>query len=478
MSTRRRRQRLTRRAVLRGAGGVAIALPLLPEFMPRAQADLEESIPCRLLTMSFGLGLSAEMQAEQFDGPLAALQPFAQKAAMFTNVDTDPLAGSGTPHYRVAAALFTGVPEVGSPAYIAGGPSMEQVMKRALHPMGVPNVATPELSAGLWSNTGCVAAFTRQWNEDGSPGPRPFRRPTDVFDTLFGNWDPKTRDPRRPEPQDIARLHTHRSVLDTVLEDYEAMVGPTSKLGADSKARIDSHLSAIRDVELQLAPIDGVGPILSCPTQPPKGVQDPEGYSFYDAKVGAAGAGAPSLDWEVANTTMTLIGQLVALGMACDALRFGSMICLGAGEYMRYQGQYDALGETADFSSLFSSATSHDAIFHAYNPAVVRLHQHLSLSMLAHALTAMDAVVEPNGKTLLDNALVLMGTEYGQNHSGSPAFHAVLGGADLFAPGWYDQALIPSDIYHQSMAAYGIDSGIPALWQDYAPHEIAGFRLQ
>lgn len=90
----------------------------------------------------------------------------------------------------------------------------------------------------------------------------------------------------------------------------------------------------------------------------------------------------------------------------------------------------------------------------------------------------MDAVTEPNGLTLLDNALVLMATEYGENHMGSPAFHAVLGGAGLLAPGWYDQALIPSDIYHQSLAAYGIDSGIPGRWAEYSPQSIAGFRLK
>ena len=107
---------------------------------------------------------------------------------------------------------------------------------------------------------------------------------------------------------------------------------------------------------------------------------------------------------------------------------------------------------------------------------MVRLHQHLSLSMLAHTLTAMDAVTEPNGQTLLENSMVLMGTEYGENHSGSPAFHAVLGGGGRFAPGWYDQPLLPSDIYHQALAAYDVDSGIPTLWPDYEPQQIAGFR--
>lgn len=466
---------LTRRAVLRGAGGAAIALPLLPEFMPRAHAEIDGAIPCRLLTMSFGLGLNADMIAEQFSGPLEPLEAFGSKAAMFTNVDTEPLSGSGTPHYRVAGSLFTGVPQVGAPSYVATGPSMERVMKRALHPMGVPNVATPEISAGLWSNTGCVAAFTRQWNDDGSPGQRPIRRPSEVFEILFGNYDPKGGG-KVLDPETIAQRHVHRSVLDAVLEDYESFTGANSPLGAESKAKIDNHLSAIRDVEMQLAPTDGLGPMLNCPSRPPGSVEDPEPYGFYDAKVGPAGNGAPQIDWEVAHAAMDLIGQLMALGMACDAVRFGSMISLGAGEYLRFAGQYDAIGDSADFSTLLATGTAHDVIFHAYNPDMVRLHQHLSISMLAHTLREMDQIIEPNGQSILDNALVLMATEYGQNHTASPAFHAVFGGGGRFAPGWYDQALLPSDVYHQSLAAYDIDSGIPGLWADYNPVEITGFR--
>ncbi|MEM9456041.1 MAG: DUF1552 domain-containing protein [Myxococcota bacterium] len=373
----------------------------------------------------------------------------------------------------MAAALFTGVPQQSGPSYVASGPSMEQVMKRALHPDGVPNVATPELSVGLWSNTGCVAAFTRHWNDDGSPGQRPVRRPTEVFETLFGQAP--TEPQPDPTPEQILERHVHRSVLDTVLEDYEAMVGPTSPLGAESKARIDNHLSAIRDVEMQLVPT-GPPPGSGCAMPPPAQVVDPQPYSFYDAKVGPAGAGAPQIDWEVADAAMGLIGRLMALGAACDTVRFGSMVSVAAGEYLRFAGQYAALGDTADFSQLFASSTPHDAIFHAYNPAMVRLHQHMSISMLMHFVAEMDAIVEPNGLTVLDNSLVLLATEYGENHAASPALHGVLGGGGRFNPGWYEQALLPSDIYHQAMAAYEVDSGIPDRWPAYNPVEIAGFR--
>ena len=267
----------------------------------------------------------------------------------------------------------------------------------------------------------------------------------------------------------------YSSVLDTVLDDYHAMVGPSSKLGAESKAKIDNHLSAIRDVENQLVP-GSIVPPEDCTVPDASRYPDPQPYDFYDAEIGPAGSGAPAIDWQVADQAMALIGRLMALGAHCDAVRFGSMISVAAGEYLRFQGQYTALGDTADFTTLLASNTSHDVIFHAYNPAMVRLHQHLSLSMLAHMLTEMDALVEPNGRSVLDNSLVLLATEYGQNHDDSPALHGVLGGDGRFNPGWYEQPLIPSDIYHQAMAAYGIDSGIPRRWPEYVPTEIAGLR--
>jgi hypothetical protein len=319
-----------------------------------------------------------------------------------------------------------------------------------------------------------VAAFTRHWNPDGSPGQRPVRRPTEVFETLFGNLP--TPPPDIPRPEWEAQRHVHRSVLDAVMEDYEDMVGPSSVLGAESKARVENHLASIRDVELQLVPPDDPGPLPGCPIAPPGNVEDPEPYSFYDAEIGAPGSGAPQIDWQVADAAMALIGQLMALGVACDTIRFGSMLSIGAGEYLRFSGEYAALGDTANFSELFAVSTPHDVIFHAYSPAMVRLHQHMSISMLAHMLEQMDAIMEPNGRTVLDNSLVLMATEYGENHTAHPAFHGVLGGAGRFNPGWYDQALIPSDIYHQAMAAYEIDSGIPDLWPAYSPTEITGFR--
>jgi hypothetical protein len=374
---------LSRRMLLRGAGSIAIGLPFLEEFVAPARANEGDEVPCRLFTMSFGLGIEEAMQLEQFTGPLETLQPFADRTAFFTNVDAGPLAASGTPHFSTGAATFTGVPQQPEGNdYHAGGPSMEQVMKRALHPMGVPNVSLPELSVGLWSRTGAVSQFTRQWNTDGSPGMRPERRPSAVFDAVFGSFEPPN--PDGPSPDQLRRNHVNRSVLDSVMEQYETLMGPNSRLGPASKARVDNHLSAIRDVELQLAPPDDGGITLQCELPNAGDFEDPAGYSFYDAPEGATGSGAPIIDWQVADQTMQLIGQLMALAAACDALRFGSMICIGAGGHVRFDGTYEALGESINFPDTFGSGTPHDRIFHDYNANAIRLYQHFIIRQLSH----------------------------------------------------------------------------------------------
>lgn len=463
---------LSRRQLLRGAGSIAIALPFLPELVA-SPARAQDSLPTRVFTMSFGLGIEHAMQLEEFNGPLASFAPFASKAAFFRNVDGGPLASAGTSHFSTSATLFTGVPQQdGGSGYHAGGPSMEVVAKQALHPNGVPNVSVPELSAGLWSRTGADSQFTRQWNPDGSPGARPERRPSRVFDAIFGGYEPPTTG--EPDPEELVRRHTHRSVLDSVMGQYQSLVSDRNGLGAESKARIENHLAAIRDAENRLAPTEGSMRLGDCtlPGEP----TDPSGYSFYDAASGPTGAGAPAIEWTVAEATMKLIGDIMAIGVSCDLLRFGSHIMVGGGGHVRFMGDYKALGSSLDFTSAFSNGTPHDKIIHQYDGAAIRLYQHFVIKQLTHFLAALDAITEINGDTALDNSLVLIGTEYGKNHDSAHALHAIVGGGARFNAGWYDEALLPSDVYHQALAAYEIESGIPSRWAGYNPSEITGLR--
>ena len=70
--------RISRRTLLRGAGGIAIGLPLLEEMMA---APAEADVPMRAFNVFFGLGIPAPLQTEGYDGVLEPLRPLKGQAA-------------------------------------------------------------------------------------------------------------------------------------------------------------------------------------------------------------------------------------------------------------------------------------------------------------------------------------------------------------------------------------------------------------
>jgi arylsulfatase A-like enzyme len=75
--------------------------------------------------------------------------------------------------------------------------------------------------------------------------------------------------------------------------------------------------------------------------------------------------------------------------------------------------------------------------------------------------------LEANGKTVLDNTLVVVGTDYGgggnsTGHIPEGVFHAVAGGNGHFRPGFYDTEYNIIDLYETVLRPYGINSGMGA----------------
>lgn len=459
------RRKVNRRSFLKGAGSVLIGLPLLEEsFVGKALAQ-STITPTRCLTMSFGLGIERDLQSEQWDGPLEPFKNLANKIAFFSNLNNNELRGGGTAHFEVGATLFTGIKQEGTRE--ANGPSLDQLMQVKLHPGGVPSVTgVPSMSAGMWSRTGAVPQYMRHWNSNGSPGMRPERRPSKVFDQLFGSYNPGGGGGGGNETELEIEKRIRRSVLDSVVDQANSLTSGNSYLGKDSKDKINAHLESIRSIERELLEGDladaeiGEGEIdLDLPQA--SDYTDPSGVSFYDAQSGATTG--PKVSLEAAQQAFRLSGKLFALGFYTDALRFGSLIFVGAGEHLRFTGNYNAsnIGESLNFSDTFDSGSPHDVIFHNYSKDAVRVYQHYVISQLAYVLEEMDQLMEPNGKTVLDNTLTVIGTEYGKNHEGTGnIFHAVAGGNGKFKSGQYDSAHGFNDLYKTLMDAYDIEHGM------------------
>ncbi|MEM9194196.1 MAG: DUF1552 domain-containing protein [Myxococcota bacterium] len=340
---------------------------------------------------------------------------------------------------------------------VAGGPSIDQLMRRELDP------TAPVLVSGLWWRRGaCDAQANRVYNPDGSPR-TPIKRPSEVFDTVFGSYMPPAGGGDGPDPMEVAEmrreLRIRRSVLDTVLEEYNYLTGNRSYLGARSKEKLDQHLSSIREIETQLAPADDIidtPPPMGCsvPTRP----SDPN-IADYDRFTYGTGSGAPTIDWQDFQRVYRLHADLWAAALRCDLVRYGNLMFESAGGHTNFGGTYSAMGDTTNFPG----NSQHDSYFHADQANNARLYQHLAMSNIAYFLEQLDdpAFLEANGNTVLDNSCVVIGTEYGKNHSKRNAFHAVAGGGTRFKNGFFtDRTMNCIDLYNAVLQGYGITANI------------------
>jgi hypothetical protein len=458
------RKSLDRRTFLRGAGTVAIGLPFLEEMGARKARAEAAQVPARLVTISFGLGIPAQQVELEFQGPLEPLSPFASKLTCLSGLDMSQAHtyGSGTTHYKTGDVLFVGEPQKNE--YTAAGPSLEQLMLRELHPMGSPTRLS-SVSAGLWFTYGAASRYVCHWNYDGSPGSAPERRPSRLFARLFGEPVPSATE----DPFVARNARIKRSILDTVLEEYKFAIGDRSYLGAESKSKLKIHLDGIRNVEQRLIPTEAALLPASPQCRPPESVVDPPGLP-YDQETPDTPQlpdvfkphSAP-MDHVTYLEAFRLQAELFALALRCDLTRFGSLLLTDKGGNLQFTGTYtgNAVG-SIDFGLETATDSIHNELFHRQRLPEIARYQHFCMSGLASALAAFDdpLFVEANGKTVLDNTLVVIGTEYGLDHGLTGVFHALAGGHGHFKPGFFAEQANVIDFYDTLLKPYGIQSRI------------------
>ena len=127
---------LNRRTLLKGLTSVTIGLPLLEEMiLTSATGAIKSDIPVRALNVFFGLGIPAPLQTEGFGGVLEPLKPFGDKLLIMRNVDQVRCDESGiNAHFDGASGAFTAEPPSGEAR--SGGPSIDQVIRKAHYPKG------------------------------------------------------------------------------------------------------------------------------------------------------------------------------------------------------------------------------------------------------------------------------------------------------------------------------------------------------
>jgi hypothetical protein len=455
-------RRISRRTMLRGVGTVAIGLPLLDEMVvSTAVSAPKPEVPIRAFNVFFGLGIPAPLQKEGFDGVLEPLKPLRDKLLILRGVDHVRCDRSGmNAHYDGATGAFTAEPPDGEAK--AGGPSIDQLIRKAHYPSGMPKGIVPTLVGGTFFRRSRVGRYVHSYNEDGTVAAAMQETPRDLFERVFGAIGPSG------DETDLQRRRLKRSVLDSVVGQYKLYTGGGSPLGKTSRRRVADHLERIREYEQRA---------FSSKTRDSKGPQPPPPSQL--AHGGEADPGGEGIDitLEKLTTEWRLMADLYALAIQMDRVRFGSITFLAAGERIRLKGDYEYGGRTVfKFDDAGQRKTSganacshewwHDFDENKRNEQL-RAHAHMKMREVAYFLQRLASreCVEPNGKTILENSLFTISTESGDGRHNdvkrelSGIFHAITSANGRFKSGKIlDVAAEGIDLYNTMLGALDVSS--------------------
>lgn len=452
--------RIDRRMLLKGIGGITIGLPFLEEMLLSSACGAgTPKVPARAFNVFFGLGIPAPLQMEGFEGVLEPLKPLTDKLLIMRGVDHVRADEKGiNAHYDGATAAFTAEPPDGEAK--AGGASIDQMIRRAHNPNGLPPGMVPTLVAGTFFRRSRVGRYVHSYNPDGTVAATMQEKPRDVFERVFGSLAMPN------ESSDAKQARLKRSVLDTVADEYQYYTGANSPLGTASKARIVEHLERIREFEQRAYAMKSKtegGPMLPAESKLLHG--------------GAADPGGMGVDITVEELTSEwrLMADLYAMAIQMDRVRFGSLTFLAAGERIRLKGDYEYDGRKV---FAFDDAKQHNASgdkgcshewWHQFNEKKkneqLRAHAHLKMREVAYFLSRLDDKdsVDANGKTILDNALITISTESGDGRHNdvkrelSGVFHAITGAGGRFKTGQImDVNAEGLDVYNTMLTALNV----------------------
>ena len=443
----------SRRTVLKGMGGIAIGLPFMEEMQA---AQKSASVPVRSFNVFFGLGIPAPLQTEGYEGVLEPLKPLSKKLMIMRGVDHVRADKKGiNAHFDGASASFTAEAPDGEAK--SGGPSIDQLIRDAHYPNGLPAGMVPALNAGTFFRRSRICRYVHSYNLDGTVSARMQERPRDVFDRVFGtlgaNGDPSA-----------AKLRLKRSVLDSVIAQYKHYQGDNSPLSKASKSRLADHLDRVREYELRaFNRNDSKNPNL-----PPRSLVPHEG----EADPGGQGI---DITLEELTTEWRLMADIYSLAIKMDRVRFGGITFLAAGERIRLTGDYyyneEKRFEFNDRKHLKaggSKGCSHE-YWHKFKEnkknTEMRAHIHMKMREVAYFLSSLDSkeCLEANGKSILENSLFTVSTESGDGrHSNikrelSGVFHAATGANGRFRTGEIiDVNAEGIDVYNTMLNSMGV----------------------
>ena len=388
--------KLDRRAVLRGAGSIAIALPWL-EIMGHDKLAHAAGAPAKRFLSVYQPGGTVldsfwpTNVADPSSSPiLAKLAPLKEKLLVLKGLNMD--CAIGEQHQAGIIGFLTGSNQTGSPGDYSSFASIDQVIATRIQSDMTTRKPHGSLQLGVrWAtgkSHGLLSPINSATFEDTkqlTPLP-PRLDPQQIFNDLFG-----TLAPDMTGAVD-ARIARRKSVLDYVDKRYDAL---GKRLGAADKAKLDNHLTKLRDIESALDTGVVGSSICKSPTQvdttgynPTTGLNSSDNGSVVDTKSD-----------EMIPTVGKFMMDMMVMAFACN---------------LTSVGHFQWTDTEAKHTFPWLQLSNHHHFYQhdgGFQPDQCQQIATWYSQMHSYLLTAMDAVEVAPGVSMLDESVVFFGSE-------------------------------------------------------------------
>ncbi len=426
---------LTRRQFLRGAAGFSLAVPFLPSLAP-AKAQVVSSVPPRLIYLYWGHGgVNSASDNGDFFPHRSRLNWTTRSLIGDTNyrqADLPLNLGGNEQISDVFGPEFN--PDLGKMTFIEGMDIL-QYLGHCRYPFGgvadgvngkkttqtrTPTVdqviaRSPSFYPGSYAGKRSVhyEPLGRGHSPSAIVGPDnkmesmpSTRHPKNAFRDLFGS-----------SMEDSGGGSEYASVVDKVMVDYQNL-RKSSRLSAFDRGRLDQHIQGLSDIQRQLAASKGC-----------KGIPEPASIDGLD----------PHRSVEDGIKYASIFNNVLVSGLQCDLTRIGI---------------YGING----LAPGFPANNRHHEMWHKWDEVdgqnyIKEAVKYYFTSIVYDLVKKLDSVIDVDGRTLLDNTLVVVMAENSVPHNNYA--HPIVtfgGGGGRFATGKYLD-------YSHPLLAFGTWSG-------------------
>ena len=251
--------RLSRRALLRGAGGVALGLPALEIMLPRKA--YAAAAPVRLFTHFTENGVvhptwypSGTVKNFTLNKVHKPFEPLKDNVIIFDGLTIGTTGNQGSAHMRAKTSNLTSFPNGGGDGR-SRGQSIDQAIADKIQ--GPSRLRSIEAGVFVRGNYRDAMFFSK-------PGQAALTEddPVKLFARVFAGGVPAvgpavTGGAGSAGEDELKKQWAKRkSIIDSTLVEYSRL---SQRVSSTDRMRLDNHVSAIRDLEKSIAPGTGSG---------------------------------------------------------------------------------------------------------------------------------------------------------------------------------------------------------------------------